>query len=570
MTAQGWSINATADEITFVNAPANGAAIAVSRFNTVSFNATQVWAFGAWSDGYGWPREVEYFSDRLIFASNMDQPQAVWMSKIGDYSNFGKSTPIVDDDAITFTINARQINQIRDLVPLDKLLILTAGGEWKVTGGQDNVLTPSTAGVQPQSFYGASDISTTVVGNTAIFLQDRGNVVRDLAYQFDVDGYTGNNLSIFSAHLLEGYSVVDVAYQQVPFNIVWLVRSDGVLLSLTYVKEQQIIGWARHDTRGLVESVCCIPEGAEDSLYLVVRRKVDGVWQRYVERMESRNQTDPLQPWFVDSGLAYDGRNAGSIRVTVLTPVPGDWSENVELSLLTSGGPMGFAGMSVGDQVYLEAVSSEYSEELGREVETVTDTARLRLTGINTFGYESATARCVGTLPEAFRGVPVLRWTKRVDTFSGLDHLEGLTVAVVGDGNYVGRYVVTDGTVTLQRPYGVVTIGLPYFSDMQTLDVNILNGESVRAKQKLISKVSVLVDSTRNIKVGKNSSSLTEVKPRLVSDGYENPIEPKSDVFVADVIDSWSQRGRVFVRQDLPLPITVLSIIPDVSIGSVT
>ncbi|HJU39048.1 MAG TPA: hypothetical protein VJ724_05695, partial [Tahibacter sp.] len=235
--AQGWDTDSVADTITFYQPPANAAAIVVTQYASTTFRATPVWAFGAWSDALGWPSEVEYLSDRLVFAGSPSQPAAMWMTRIGDYTNFGKSVPVADDDAITVTLNARNVNQIREIVPLDNPLIMTSAAEWRLTAGQDDVLTPSTVGFKPQTYNGIGSLPAVVVGNVALYVQDRGFVVRDLAYQFDVDGYTGNNVTVFSAHLVEGYQLVDLTFQQVPYSIVWFVRDDGTLLSMTYVRE---------------------------------------------------------------------------------------------------------------------------------------------------------------------------------------------------------------------------------------------------------------------------------------------------------------------------------------------
>lgn len=555
MPSQGWYVDATADTLTFVNAPANGAAVEVRKYNTVSYNATQVWAFGAWSDEYGWPREVEYFSDRMVFAGNIAQPQTFWYSKVGDYNNFGRSTPLADDDAITGTINAREINDIRDLVPLDSMLVLTSGGEWRTRTGDNDVLTPSTIGVKPQSFYGASNVPTTVVGNTAVFVQDRGNVVRDLAYEFSADGYISNNLSVYSQHLLEGYQITGVAFQQIPFNTIWLVRSDGVLLSLTYIKEQQIVGWSRHDTRGLVESICCVPENGVDSLYMVVRRKIDGIWQRYVERMQPRYQPDNIIPWFVDSALSFDGRRRDDEAFMLLSSSTNEWDENDYISITFPGA----RPHREGDGYYIEMETTTYSEEEGREVSTAISHRFIKTQD----GYKS-----VGTVPVELRNVEIEKWTVQYNTFSGLDHLEGLEVVGVGDGFALPRRTVVDGSVSYPDAYGVVVIGLPYYSDFESLEVNVIGGEAVRANQKTMSKVTVVVDSSRNIKVGPAFDQLEETPPRKLTDGYVGYVGPATGAYVVDVQNSWSMRGRVVIRQDLPLPMTLLSVIPDVSIGS--
>src|SRR5690606_8447402 len=175
-----------------------------------------VWAVGAWSHRYGFPGEVEFFADRLWFAGTPADPQTIWASNIGDYNNFGRSSPIVDSDAVSFTINAREVNAVRDLVPLDNLIVLTVSGAMKVTGGQDDVITPSTIGVKPQAYHGVANIPARVIGDSAIMIEGQGSKIRDLAYVFEKDGFRGNEISIWADHLTNGYTFRGVDKSSAP------------------------------------------------------------------------------------------------------------------------------------------------------------------------------------------------------------------------------------------------------------------------------------------------------------------------------------------------------------------
>jgi len=93
---QGWTIDATADQITFFDAPTAGTNnIVVKEYGGGAFGgATSIWALGAWSDYYGYPTEVEYYGDRMYFAGSVSQPQTIWASRVSAYSDFGKSPPV--------------------------------------------------------------------------------------------------------------------------------------------------------------------------------------------------------------------------------------------------------------------------------------------------------------------------------------------------------------------------------------------------------------------------------------------------------------------------------------------
>lgn len=255
-----------------------------------------------------YPSCATFYEQRLVFGNSINNPQTIWMSNSANFENFNVSNPAKDDDAVTVTIYAREVNAIRHLVPLDNLITLTSGAEWRLAGASDTgFITPSSIERRPQSYWGSAAVPPLVVGNTLLFVQDKGSKVRDLSYSFESDGYAGSNLSVLAEHLFEGHTVEEWAFAKVPHSLVWCVRDDGQLLTLTYLREHEVWGWAQHETDGVVESVCAVSEGDEDAVYLIVKRTVGGRDVRYIERLHSRTFTDIEDAFFVDSGLSYDG-----------------------------------------------------------------------------------------------------------------------------------------------------------------------------------------------------------------------------------------------------------------------
>lgn len=253
------------------------------------------------------PSTVTYFQQRQVFANTINEPQSVFTTQTNVFNSLRTSNPARADDAITFTVAADQVNEIRHLISLDALLLLTSGSEFKVTEGQDQVLTPDTVGTRRQSANGASWVKPAVVNSTAIYVQEKGAKLRDFGYDYSVDKYTGNDLSLMSEHFFDGYTITDMTYAAEPYSILWCVRNDGVLLGLTYQREHQVYGWHQHDTQGTFESVATISEDGRDAVYVIVRRNINGVNKRYIERMESRSIKNAADSFCVDSGLSYTG-----------------------------------------------------------------------------------------------------------------------------------------------------------------------------------------------------------------------------------------------------------------------
>ena len=237
-----------------------------------------------------YPQTSGYSQQRRLFGDTLNNPDAVYGSRVGFPSNFNISSPLQDDDAITFRIAGTQRNPVRHLLGMKTLVVMTDDGIWTI-GQPMEAITPGNLPASQESYVGSSDADPVVVGNSIIHVQARGTIVRDLQIAANVyDQTTGSDLTIYASHLFDGFTIGEIDYQQVPHSIVWCCRSDGVLLGLTYVKEQDLWGWHRHDTgaEGSFEDVCVVPAAGEDAVYVLVRRVIGGNFVRYIERLEPR------------------------------------------------------------------------------------------------------------------------------------------------------------------------------------------------------------------------------------------------------------------------------------------
>jgi len=290
-----------------------------------STSASTDWNLGAFSDTTGHPSCVSFFEQRLVFAATLSQPQTVFFSKSGDYENMDANIggTVADDDAIIYTIASNQVNAIRFMAASRTLIIGTAGGEFTVSGGGDNdAVTPTNILIKKQSNHGAANTDAIAVANATLFLQRAKRKIRELAYNFDVDGYIAPDLTILAEHVTNS-GIVEMAYQEEPLAIIWCVRNDGELIALTYQREQQVVAWHRHvfggafdSGKAVCESVAVIPtEDSEYELYMIIKRTINGATKRYVEYLNTFNfdESDNTSFNFLDSQLSYSGSAATTI-----------------------------------------------------------------------------------------------------------------------------------------------------------------------------------------------------------------------------------------------------------------
>ena len=284
-----------------------------------SSSASANWSLGAFSETTGHPSCVTFFEQRLVFAATLSQPQTIFFSKSGDYENMDENRggTIADDDAIIYTIASNQVNAIRFMTATRTLIIGTAGGEFAVSGGSvDTAITPTNILIKKQSNNGAANVDALAVGNATLFLQRARRKLRELAYNFDVDGYVAPDLTILAEHISEG-GFKQLSYQQEPNQIIWCVRNDGQLVGLTYQREQQVVAWHRHIFGGVFgsgnavcESVATIPtDDSEYQTYVIIKRTINGATKRYVEFIHQYDfdETDDTSFNFLDSQLDYSG-----------------------------------------------------------------------------------------------------------------------------------------------------------------------------------------------------------------------------------------------------------------------
>lgn len=506
-------------------------------------------------DGTGnYPAAVSYFQQRRAFAATTNEPETFWMSKTAEFNNFTVSSPLQDDDSITGILAGREVNEIRHLLDIGTPLVLTAGGEHALQGDAGGVITPTEINPRQYSYYGSSYLRPIPIGSNALFVQARGSIVRDLGFDYQVDGYRGNDLTLFSNHLFDGYELLDWSYQQIPHSVVWVCRDDGKLLGLTYVREQEVLAWTQHDTDGLFENVCCISEGLEDAVYVTVKRTINGSTKRYIERFTQR-RVDLIEDYIgMDSALSYDGTNSGS---TTMTLSGSGWTYTDTLTLTASAAS--FTASDVGNEIHLFGESTIRAEIVAYTSTTVVSVKPNK------------------TVPVSMRAAAITDWGKAVDELSGLWHLEGKSLSVMGDGfviaspnneSYTVR-TVTNGVLTLDKPYVVIHAGLPFVCDLETLNIDTVQGETVRDKKMKIGQVTIDVEESRGLFAGGLApvsndplDGLYELKIRS-DEGYDDPVDLETGTVNVVLQTQWNSNGRIFIRQVDPLPATILAVYPE-------
>lgn len=496
------------------------------------------------------PGAVSFFQQRLYYAGSTSLPATFWASQPGAFQNFNQSNPIQASDTITGTIVSNQLNQIKHMLPMPGgLIFLTGRSAFTLTTGQGAnatlAVTPLNATLMPQAYNGSADVAPIVVNEDILYVQAKGSIVRDLSYNIYAAIYTGTDISIRSNHLFFGYNILQWAYAEEPFKIIWAIRDDGILLSLTFMKEQQITGWAHHDTQGLYKSVAVIQEGQVDAPYVIVERFLpNGQAVQFIERMMERTLIYGAEDsWAVDAG----------VRSSLSTPA----------STITISAASGSVNITASGAIFN---SSSVGQVLRAGGGIISITGLTSPTQINGTVTQPVTQLLPTGVPPPFDSG---EWSIATPAtkFYGLDHLIGQTVSINADGGVVAPQVVAaDGSITLPSAATKVTAGLGFQCQGQTMPLDV--GEpTVQGKRKKIAAMNFKFANTRGLKVGRTLQTLVAMKDMNINVPIGSPI-PLITGDARIVIDAlYDVPGQIWWQLDDPLPATVLGVIPEVVIG---
>jgi len=537
-----------------------------------SATASADWSLGAFSDTTGHPSCVTFFEQRLVFAGTTNQPQTIFFSKSGDYENMDANIggTIADDDAIIYTIASNQVNAIRFMTATRTLILGTAGGEFTVSGGgTDSAVTPTNILIKKQSNHGSANVDAIAVGNATLFLQRAKRKIRELAYNFDVDGYIAPDMTILAEHITEG-GLTQIAYQQEPNQIVYGVRGDGELVGLTYQREQQVTAWHRHIFGGrfgvatiTVSDYANIVNGTKLTL-----TKSDGTTVDFTSttgtagtnefKTETNNNTTATN---LKTSINAHANFTATVNSAVVTITE------------TSHGATGYLTIKSFDSTRLTATSEGKAVVESAAViptddteyqvyviikRTVNGATKRYVEFLNVFDFDETDNSSFNFLDSelSYSG-------SAVSTLSGLDHLEGQVVSILADGATHPNRTVSSGSITLDRSAKSVKVGLAYTSLLQTMRLNAgsQNGTS-QGKTKRIYDITVRMFETIGVEVGPDLNNMERIPFRSSADLMDEGIPPFTGDKEVEFRGNYETDGFIFVRQTQPLPFTILSLYP--------
>tara|TARA_R110000772_G_scaffold125530_1_gene232323 strand:+ start:1601 stop:4192 length:2592 start_codon:yes stop_codon:yes gene_type:complete len=534
--------------------------------------ASTSWSFGAFSATTGFPSTVTFFEERLVFANTATEPQTLFFSVSGDFTDFAEG--ITSGSSLTYTIGSNQVNVIRYLVAARSLIVGTSGGEYVVTSGTQEPLNPTNTQIKRQTTYGTADIQPVQVGNVTLFVQRAKRKVRELGYNYDADSYTAPDLTILAEHITES-GIKEFALQQEPDNIVWCVLENGKLVGMTYRREEQVVAWHEHIIGGRF-GTCTVTVSDYANIAVgttLTFTKSDGSIVTFTsEAVSGDAPADTSLGWRPNESNNTTADNIftrinAHADFTVANP-----SAAIVTIFETNHNGSGFLSCVSSDTTRLVTTDEGISQVESLAIvpgdldeDSVYMIVKRTVNGAVSRSIEYFSAFDFGTdVTDAFFVDSALSYSGSAATsMSGLGHLEGETVAILADGSTHPTKSVASGALTLERTATKAHIGLNYSSILQTMRIEAGGTEGTsQAKIKRIHDVTLRLYRSVGAKVGSLESELDLIHFRSSADRMDTAIGLFSGDKEVEFRGGYDSDAFVLVKQDQPLPLTILAIYP--------
>lgn len=488
ITNNASSLNALAVITGYTDAHTVTATLIDSLSGVGATDATKKWSESAFSDKSGYPRALSFYENRMWLAGSDLEPSTIHASVSGDYYNF-----------LTGEESDLAIRRIPDnpeeaqwLVSGKKLFLGSEGSVAAVESVDDReLISASNIKTISQGVYGSSNIGAILANDVALYSQRNNLKLRELIYNYDVDSFVSNDITILNDAILES-GLTELFLQKQPDQVVWCMKNNGDTAVLTYERQQEVVGWGRITTNGNIISGCAIPsEGGEDTIFLCVERISGVAWEA--------ETSYTIGDIVVYNGIRYEANTTFTEGETFTAA---NWDEAPQYTI---------------EKLKQRADADWYVDG----------------------GVYTATP---------------------ASSLSGLDHLEGMEVQVVGDDSYIGDYTVSGGSITLDKEYDTILAGLSYGSVLQTMPIEpILANRLPNSRVKGAVKATIKFLNTIGGKVGEKDKQLTSYPALNTFDPSGQPLELKSGETQFNIGSDWEREKILEIRQDLPYPMTVLS-----------
>lgn len=516
-------------------------------------------------DAGGKPSSVTFVNDgRLLYGGTTVNPSTFWGSKgpttagAVQYDDFATGSAATDGLKFTLatTSGTGKVENIQWMTETEKFIIVGTNNTIRRVFGdtEQEAIKPTSIKARASSADGVAPILPVVNGSTLVFVRVDGKGVESFEFDYTRDGYRSMDLTVLSPSMFSAGITQLVRTVGRP-TIIWALRSDGVLLGLTYFQDDQtpVFGWHRHIAgKGSVESIGVLPRDSNfEQLWIIVNREVNGITRRCVEAMDDP-VVFPDMLDFDDTGRYLNALwEAQKGAAHLDSKVAWSGAQTVGITLSSGAATLGTTGVTV------TADSSVFTASMvGREIWGAYDADGVGGGRLEITGFTSDTV-VTGTVKQAFSDqLTFTSWFLTATTLSGLGHLEGENVTIVADGA-VHEGVVADGEITLQSPASKAAVGFAFTGLLGLLPLSFDSGGRAMYYRQSITQIVFDVYASAALEYGTDLNDLSSLNFRHSTDPTDRAVPLYTGAEKIAYTDSWGDGRTLYLRQTAPLPTVI-------------
>ena len=413
--------------------------------------------------------------------------------------------------------------------------------------------------------------------NVVLFIQRQQRKIREFIYQFESDSFQSPDLTILSPQVAKG-GISAIAYQQEPFSVIWGVRADGQLVGLTYMRDQQVVAWHRHKIGG-VSAACTVTVSDYANIAVgttLIFTKSDGSTVTFTSEASSGAAPSSATGWRPNDSNNTTADNiftAVNAHADFTVANPGAAVVTVEETLRAGVGPLTVVSsdttrlvtadqaIAVVEDIAVIPATSSGEDEVWMVVKRTINGVTRRYVEFMEASFDTAES---STKTNAFFVDSGLSYSGAASaTVSGLDHLEGETVSILGNGNVYADQVIASGGISgLSPTVTAAAVGLASVAKVKTLRPEAgADDGAAQSKTKRVFEMSARFIATLGAKVGPDADNLDSIQFR----GGSDPMDSSPPLFSGDKTlkfrGGWDKKGQMVIQQDQPLPMHLTAIV---------
>ena len=521
------------------------------------------------TENHGYPCTCAFYENRLNRCSSTKYPTYLYGSKGANYNDITVGTGT--NDGYQFDLAEANSKALWLVSGVNSLLVGTAEGILTVNGGDTTkAITPEDITAKLSCRDGVSAVRPVHKDNFVFFVSSNKRMLYMFEYDVLLEQFKATNLSKGNYEITKG-GIKKLANKFDRFGLIFALCGTR-LLSICFSNDEVVNSWSEFITNGEFIDICTVtrPDGNFD-LFANIKRTINGITRYYLERLTETVEFSRFEDFvsnipnnatasdilelkkedkyafyreiaeelrecnYLDCSIKYSGLHTSTILL------------DAETNILTSTDE-DFSLTDVGKRIWYKTVT-------GREYGIM-----------DIVEFISTTSVKVKVLLEP-TSLSTSKWYLSATVLKGLNHLEGETVAVVGNGGYIGDFVVEDGEIDISsantNKVGTAIVGLKYKGILKSPNLGVqLQGTQTYSNMKNIYKIGLQMSFSAGGKVGSNLYDLAEVQDFNPEGLYDVPPLPMDDYKEIQYEDDYDREKHYFVVQDSPLPLHITAIIP--------